>query len=123
MTSRDDKDHLAALALLGLGPDASHQEILSAYRRLARSSHPDTAQGAAPSHDFARINAAYRFLTSGHRMAPAPTVEPSDNNWAASRASEPGDTSLWELRTADWGDDEPLVAGRVIIRPLPPESR
>jgi molecular chaperone DnaJ len=47
--------------VLGLEPDASFEEIRSAYRQLARQMHPDVA-GAASSEHFVRINRAYETL-------------------------------------------------------------
>jgi hypothetical protein len=51
----------AKLRVLGLDVGATLEEIKSAYRRLAKQSHPDT--GGDPSQ-FRKINEAYRLLTS-----------------------------------------------------------
>lgn len=52
-------------AILGLKPDADSAAIKSAYRRLAKTLHPD-AQGATPSADaqarFQEVTAAYNLL-------------------------------------------------------------
>ena len=47
--------------VLGVGPDATEEELASAYRRLAKAHHPDRA-GAADSDLMAEINAAYDLL-------------------------------------------------------------
>jgi hypothetical protein len=118
--SADDFDRLTALAALGLAEGASPQEILSAYRRLARSSHPDTAEDASPESDFARFNAAYRYLTTT-------TEQPASMRKAANEpASQAGDSMApavdWDQQYR-WPDEPQVVAGPVIIRPLPPEAR
>jgi hypothetical protein len=117
--SADDFDRLAALAALGLAEGASPQEILSAYRRLARSSHPDTAEGAAAKSDFAQVNAAYRYLTT---TTEAPRSESSTAAEAASQGGDPPAPGAWEEQYR-WPDEAQVVAGPVIIRPLPPEER
>jgi hypothetical protein len=48
-------------ALLGLGPDASPDDVVSAYRRLAKRFHPDRA-GERGARRMAEINAAYGQL-------------------------------------------------------------
>ena len=46
--------------VLGVSPDASDDEIKSAYRRLAKKYHPDVNQGSASSEAMMRkINEAY----------------------------------------------------------------
>jgi hypothetical protein len=42
--------------VLGLSPDASREEIKTAYRRLAHATHPDTG---GDNEQFARISKAY----------------------------------------------------------------
>lgn len=54
---------------LGVPPDASQEEIRSAYRALARRNHPDSQQGADPEtrkiaeENIKAINAAYHALS------------------------------------------------------------
>jgi DnaJ-like protein len=124
LVSRNDPERLAALAALGLPIDASAADILSAYRRLARLSHPDTSEGTAAGQDFAHINAAYRFLTRADVAAGDTGAEPHPATTSSPQPSEsPGVTSLDVASTQVWPDDPQVVAGPVIIRPLPPESR
>lgn len=58
----------AAYALLELPPAATRSDVKSAYRRLARSLHPDQFPHASPSElraladRFASLHAAYRLL-------------------------------------------------------------
>lgn len=64
-----------ACAVLGIGRDASREEVRTSYRRLAAQFHPDTAaslseeQREATEHAFKRIQAAYETLQAeeGHR--------------------------------------------------------
>lgn len=50
---------LAAKTLLGLGDQASLQEIKAAYRRLAKGCHPDLAPQSGKSLAMRELNAAY----------------------------------------------------------------
>jgi hypothetical protein len=50
-----------SLRVLGLPPDATASEIRSAFRRLARTCHPDVA-GRQGARKFEQITGAYTFL-------------------------------------------------------------
>jgi hypothetical protein len=50
-----------SLRILGLPPDATASEVRSAFRRLARTCHPDIA-GRQGAHKFEQITGAYTFL-------------------------------------------------------------
>ena len=49
-------------AVLDLPRDASGDDVRHAYRRLARTSHPDLGGGAGAADRFRRIAAAYEVL-------------------------------------------------------------
>jgi|GEM_PF-709164 len=57
-----------SLKHLGLGPDATNEEIKAAYKRLAKVHHPDRFEGlsdeivVAATLSFRRIREAYEFL-------------------------------------------------------------
>jgi curved DNA-binding protein len=51
-------------SVLGVGKDASEQQIKRAYRKLARKHHPDVNPGDKASEEqFKRINEAYQVLS------------------------------------------------------------
>jgi hypothetical protein len=50
-----------SLRILGLSPDATASEVRSAFRRLARTCHPDIA-GKQGARRFEQITGAYTFL-------------------------------------------------------------
>jgi DnaJ domain len=56
-------------AVLDLPRDASEDDVRHAYRRLARSSHPDLGGDAAAADRFRRIAAAYEVLGNTQRRA------------------------------------------------------
>jgi hypothetical protein len=57
------RDEMHALAVLEIEAEASFAEIRSAYRRLAKANHPDTAPGDAEAAvRFQAVQAAYEVL-------------------------------------------------------------
>jgi curved DNA-binding protein CbpA len=57
-------------AALGVGQDASPDEIRGAYRRAARASHPDLNPGDATAAErFKRVQIAYEVLGDSERRA------------------------------------------------------
>ena len=57
------RDELRALGVLGLEPDATFDEVRTAWRALAKESHPDLKPGDAAAADrFRQVQAAYEVL-------------------------------------------------------------
>ncbi len=107
MTPRHSRE--SALALLGLPKDATRRDIVSAYRRLARTTHPDVAAGPLDGPpDFAAVRDAYQQLTD---LVPGPEPAHSPNQPAS-----PVTAQLVRPRTGQ-RRRPPIVAGPVHIQP------
>jgi curved DNA-binding protein CbpA len=113
MPSQPDHARLAALTVLGLSDTATAEQITAAYRRLAKTTHPDLNGRTDPDAAvrFAEISAAYQRLVDG---AEKPTTQ--------SRAGRPPPRSPWHQRdprfTAAGSTPrrrQQLVAGPVVI--------
>lgn len=55
--------------VLGVQTGATCQEIKSAYRRLARTLHPDVASSGSSADEFMRVHAAYATLCDPEKRA------------------------------------------------------
>jgi hypothetical protein len=96
-------------AALGVGPDASPEDIARAYRELAKQLHPDRRpDDASAAKRMAEVNAAYAAIQLGHdgpRLAPPPMApEPPPRSAALRRALGA------ELGRALQADEELLLA-------------
>jgi curved DNA-binding protein CbpA len=103
--------------VLGVTPGASLNEIRSAYRRLAKKYHPDTAGERALTR-FLAIQAAYEQLVDadgrlrparapGNPGRPAPGREP----WRADPARARASREAWRARRAGRGAAEGASSG------------
>ena len=55
--------------VLGLGKDASQDEIKKAYRKLARQYHPDVNKAADAEDKFKEVKEAYDVLSDDQKRA------------------------------------------------------
>lgn len=62
-------DVFEARNILGLGQDASQEELKDAYRRMAKQYHPDVNTDAGAASRFQQISAAYQVLQGGNNKA------------------------------------------------------
>lgn len=117
---------VAALAVLGLPAQATGAQIVAAYRRLARTTHPDATGRTDPAaaRRFAEISDAYHLLTGDQvtRKAsapgdPTPTARTTDSD----EASEQTRPAAAHRRARQ--DRPPIVAGPVTITPPGPWRR
>ncbi len=106
---------VAALAVLGLPAQASSRQITDAYRRLARTTHPDATGRAdtAAARRFTEITDAYHLLAR-HPAEQAPTTQEK-----AAAPPHPADRirpgATWRLQ-----QEPPIVPGPVTI--IPPSA-
>jgi hypothetical protein len=78
--------------ILQIRPGASHEEVLAAYRRLARLYHPDTNKDPGANLSMQRINEAFEVLSNPVARAlynhdhpewnPRQPIQPEKNLWA-----------------------------------------
>jgi hypothetical protein len=87
-----------AREILGLGLEATRQEIQAAYRRAARRWHPDRAPVGAEAEHRARmqaVNAAYQrlrqFLDEYRFRLEEAALPPDDQQWWEERFT----TGVW----------------------------
>jgi len=100
-----DRRAIEAFELLGIPEGSDRDTIARAYRRLARTTHPDVSADRDASERFASLTEAYRIAAS----APAQT----------GAASTPADVGVGVPVRRAWSTHEPpIVAGPVRVRPL-----
>ena len=104
-------ERAAALAVLGLPPEATSEQVTRAYRELARAAHPDaTGRTDAQAGDrFAVISDAYHRLT-GSPTEPPPATPLRRQTRAPRRRPGPA-------------PQPPIVAGPVVFTPWPTPGR
>jgi hypothetical protein len=102
----------SALALLDLGAEATREEIIHAYHRLAREVHPDRCGSPDAAERFSRLRDAYaRALQDlAEPVGPPPPPAPAE------RAGS-GTSRSTALCASPSGQRPPIVAGPVSVTP------
>ena len=126
-----ERRRLEAYRLLGIPAGSDRETVAHAYRRLARTIHPDVSRDPKTADRFAILTEAYRLVTEN---PPTPVdVAPA----SPGSSHRPGHASGGVERGEEWrapawamvralslpssadvsGHGPPLVAGPVLIRP------
>ena len=121
-------------AVLGIGRDASPQQVALAHRRLAKRFHPDLHPDEGVAARMQAVNDAWAILSSPSRRAdydlshPAAGT-PGSGHWAASRRpirpAPPTTTRTWATWRATAAETRaaPRTAREPGEVPLPPTRR
>jgi DnaJ domain len=67
-----------ALKVLGIRADSDRATVTSAYRRLARATHPDVSPAPDAAERFATVAAAHRLVSGVPRARPHPGPDAED---------------------------------------------
>ncbi|MDZ4654867.1 MAG: J domain-containing protein [Coriobacteriia bacterium] len=78
-------------AVLGIGRDASTDEIKKAFRRKARETHPDVAKGEGAEEAFKEINEAYEVLSDSEKRTNYDRFGTTDPRMGGYGAADAGD--------------------------------
>ena len=136
-----------ALKVLGIPVDSDRETVTSAYRRLARATHPDVSPDPHAAERFAIVAAAYRLVSGGPQPRPRPRPPSED------RPASTGSFLLWPASAPNLFEPEgfahsttpaaggarlllgvsafgparswsrpPIVAGPVMVRRVQPEA-
>jgi curved DNA-binding protein CbpA len=90
--------------VLGVGREASRQEVARAHRRLAKRHHPDLNPGSEAAARMRRINEAWRILSSPTRRARYDRAHPTGagtagRHWAS---TAPPASASWNAAAGAW---------------------
>ena len=99
--SAHSKDYYA---VMGLQPDASAQDIKTAYRRLARKYHPDLNKEADAEKNFKDLGEAYDVLKDPEKRKLYDQMRAQTQHQQESGHSG---TRGWGPMGADWGQEAP----------------
>ena len=139
-----------ALKVLGIPAGSDHEAVASAYRRLARATHPDVSPEPDAAARFAAVTAAYRVVCPAphSRLHPRPQSQqrPASTDWSLrwfappANLHQPGDfAGGWSSSGPDPGGARflfgvspvaparswrrpPIVAGPVLVRRVQPDA-
>jgi hypothetical protein len=124
IASVDVTTQAQARALLGVGEHAGPEEVRRAYRRLARTHHPDAGGDAA---EFHRLQQAVAVLLGDPARRPEPPRSSPSRSGVRrpSTATRVGGTGWGESRTRPLWHDDPVEVSRIdwsAPRPEPPHT-
>lgn len=108
-------------AVLGVAPGASPDELLTAYRALAKRWHPDRAGGAEAALRMAQINAAYEMVrTLSVRAIPLTGTSPPSRPTGPDTNDQAGAAPLVTARGGGSWLPEPVrrSLGRELLQAL-----
>ena len=116
-----------ALGVLGIPAGSDRETVTSAYRRLARATHPDVSTDPDAAERFAAVLAAYRLVSAVPNPGPRSQARPQHADDGAARAPDPGRGArqrleAWpETHVGSWRQP-PIVAGPVMVRRVQPDA-
>lgn len=122
------RDLRAARKVLGVPADSTLELVTSAYRRLARTTHPDVSGDPGAAQRFADLTAAYRLVVDSLRPDPAvtpmaasaaaPTAAPGVTIPVPRTAPRPPSSDAWTWLPGAPGRAS-IIVGPVQIRQAP----
>lgn|SRR6187200_700477 len=118
----------AALALLGLAAGADRDQVTSAYRRLARATHPDVSSTPDAATRFAAVSNAYRRAveaTRGQETGPPSTDATTPRERSSTSGTEPASAQedVWIYATTPMVQDRFCTDAAETILPLSSRGR
>ena len=134
-----ERSRVEAYRVLGIPVDSDRVTAARAYRRLARSTHPDLSTDPGAAEQFATLAAAYHVLLSetagppsetppatgsAHRVAPSTpraAAHPWQERGRAGGPPMPGPVPVG-VRVRSWARP-PIIAGPVRVRPARPSHQ
>jgi curved DNA-binding protein CbpA len=117
-----------ALKVLGIPADSDRRTVASAYRRLARATHPDLSPDPDAAARFAAVSAAYRLVSavpqSGFGARPLAEDRPASTRsfirWSAPRGPYPYEAEDSTDFTDDWPAPAPYPDGAHLLVSVSP---
>ena len=115
-----------ALGVLGIPAGSDRETVTSAYRRLARATHPDVSPDPDAAERFAAVLAAYRLVSGAPNLGPRLPARSQRADDGAARPPEPGRArqrlGSWpETHAGSWRRP-PIVAGPVMVHRAQPDA-
>jgi hypothetical protein len=117
----------AAWAVLGLAAGADRDQVTSAYRRLARATHPDVSPTPDAAARFAAVANAYRRAveaTRGQEPGPRSTdTTPRERSSTSGTGPASGQKDVWIYASMPMVQDRFRTEAAQSILPVPGRGR